>query len=153
MRAFDLDRIAEHRKTIQENLRQLDAARGRALDDFLNDQDALDAAKYRLQTVIQALMDSSNHICARLHIVTNQDTGECVRALQKQGFFSQEHATMYVKMIRFRNVLVHLYGEVDNQRVHEILENDLDYFRMFLMEIDAVVKKQEMKRKAKGKRQ
>lgn len=146
---FNRERIAEHRKTIEENLKQLEAARGRALDDFVNDKDAADAAKYRLQTAIQALMDISNHICARLQIVTNQDSGECVRALQKQGFFSQANATMYVKMIRFRNVRVHLYGEVDNKRVHEILENDLDYYRAFLMEIDMVLEKKRKKKKGK----
>jgi len=108
----------------------------------------LDAAKYRLQTAIQAMMDISNHICARLNLVTTQDSGECVRALQQKGFFSPDNATMYVRMIRFRNVLAHLYGEVDDKRVHEILENELDYFRMFLMEIDAVMEKQR-----KGKRE
>lgn len=151
---FDYRRIAEHRKTIEENLKQLEAERGRTLEDFLRDADARDAAKYRLYTAIQALMDISNHICARLRIITNQDTGECIRALQKQGFFSPDHATMYVKMIRLRNVLAYLYGEVDDKRVHEILENELDYFRMFLMEIDAVVEKQaqDKKHKAKGKR-
>lgn len=151
MRAFDLDRIAEHRKTIEANLLQLDAARGRALETFLSDPDAVDATKYRLQTAIQAMMDIANHICARMQIVTNQDTGECVRALQKQGFFSQEHATMYVKMIRFRNVLVHLYGEVGDTRVHEILENELDYFRMFLMEIDAILERQRKAKKGRKK--
>ncbi|MCG3142659.1 MAG: hypothetical protein HDKAJFGB_04187 [Anaerolineae bacterium] len=151
MRAFDPDRIAEHQKTIKENLRHLDAARGRSENDFLNDKDALDATKYRLQTAIQAMMDISNHLCARLNLVTTQDTGECVRALQAQGFFPQDHATMYVKMIRFRNVLVHLYGEVDNKRVYGILENELDYFRMFLMEIDAVVEKPRQEKKGRKK--
>src|SRR5262245_8241703 len=104
MAEFDPKRIAEHRKTIETNLVQLRAARERTSRELLDDPDALDAAKYRLQTAIQALIDISNHICARLRIVSTQDTGECVRALQRQGFFSQEHATMYVKMIRFRNV-------------------------------------------------
>ena len=146
---FDHERIAEHRKTIEQNLKQLQAACGRALDDFLKDKDAVDATKYRLQTAIQAMLDISNHLCARLHLITTQDSGECIRGLQKQGFFSQDHATMYVKMIRFRNVLVHLYGEVDDKRVYEILENELDYFRMFLMEIDAVLEKQAKKKKGK----
>ncbi len=39
MRVFDPDRIAEHQKTIKENLRHLDAARGRSENDFLNDKE------------------------------------------------------------------------------------------------------------------
>jgi len=35
-------------------------------------------------------------------------------------------------MARFRNLLVHLYWEVNNQRVYEILQKDLDDFDLFL---------------------
>lgn len=98
-------------------------------------------------------MDIANHICARYQLVTEPNSGQCIRELQAKGIFSQDHATMYVKMIRFRNILVHLYDEVDNERVHEILEKELDYFRMFMMDIDAVVAKQSKKtRKSTAKK-
>lgn len=99
-------------------------------------------------------MDIANHICARYRLVTQPDSGECVRALQRQGFFTQEHATMFVRMIRFRNVLVHLYGEVDDKRIHKIVEEELDHFRIFLMDLDLIIEKQEKEKKsrAKGKR-
>jgi uncharacterized protein YutE (UPF0331/DUF86 family) len=134
-----------------ENLRQLETLRGRTESEFLKNAESLAATKYWLQTAIQAMIDITSHICARLRIVTQPDSGECIRALQKQGFFSQEHATMYIKMIRFRNVLVHLYGEVDDKRVHEILENELDYFRRFLMEIETILEKQGKEKKRRRK--
>jgi len=139
MPTFNLNRIGEHKKTIEDNLRQLEALRGKSLDDLVSDADALDAAKYRLQTAIQAMMDISNHLCARLRLQIGEDSGECIRALEKTGLVTQNHATMYVQMIRFRNVLVHLYGEVDNRRVHEIIQNNLDYFRRFMMDADTIV--------------
>jgi len=150
MADFDTDRITEHRKTIENNLRQLEARRGRSFADFEQDADGRDAVKYRLQTAIQAMIDISNHLCARLHLTVSQDSGECIRALEKQGLIPKDRATMYVKMIRFRNVLVHLYGEVDHHRVHEILENELDYFRMYVMDVDMIV---ESERKKKSRRQ
>jgi len=115
---FDTQRIAEHSKTIESNLRELETLHGRTFEDFEKDPRALAAAKYWLQTAVQAMIDISSHICARLRIVTQPDSGECIRALEKQGLIPKDRATMYVKMIRFRNVLVHLYGEVDNHRVH-----------------------------------
>ncbi len=96
------------------------------------------------------MIDISSHICARLGLAVQQDSGESIRALEKRGLFSKDRATMYVKMIRFRNVLVHLYGEVDNRRVYEILEDELDYFRMFMMDIDAII---EGERKKKSQRE
>lgn len=61
---------------------------------------------------------------------------------------------MYVRMVRFRNVLVHLYGEVDEKFVYEIIEKQLDYFRMFLVDLDEILEttKKEKKTKAKGSR-
>lgn len=93
------------------------------------------------------MIDISSHICARMRLAVKDDSGECVRSLERAGLIPKERATMYAKMIRFRNVLVHLYGEVDDKRVHEILENELDYFRMFLMDIDAIVERARAKKK------
>jgi uncharacterized protein YutE (UPF0331/DUF86 family) len=56
---------------------------------------------------------------------------------------------------RFRNVLVHFYGGVDDKRGHDMIENEPDYFRMFLMDMDAIVESQIKKQKpmqAKKKR-
>ena len=146
MSDLDLNRINAHKKTIENNLHQLEALRGSAFEDFVADADRLDAAKYRLQTAVQAVIDISNHICGRLRFKLSQDSGECIRALEKAGYFPKDRATMYVKMIRFRNVLVHLYGEVDNRRVHEIVENDLNYFRMFILDVDAIVESEQKKK-------
>ncbi len=54
-----------------------------------------------------------------------------------------------MKSNRFRNVLVHLYGGLDDKRGHDIIENEQDYFRMFLMDIDAIVESQIKKKKPK----
>ena len=151
MADFDIPRITEHRKTIENNLRQLEAKRGKSFEESAQDTDGKDAVKYRLQTAVQAVIDISSHICARLGLKVAGDSGECVRALEKAGLLSRERATMYVKMIRFRNVLAHLYGEVDDRRVHEILEGELDYFRMFLMDVDTIVGREQAKAKT-GKR-
>jgi uncharacterized protein YutE (UPF0331/DUF86 family) len=40
-------------------------------------------------------------------------------------------------MARFRNRLVHLYMEVDNQQLHEILHTRLDDFKRFLDSISS----------------
>ncbi len=98
------------------------------------------------------MIDITSHICARLRIVTQPDSSECIRALADKGIFSKDRATMYSKMVRFRNVLVHLYGEVEDKRVHEIIEGELDYFRMFLMDIDAYIEKNRKEKQVKKKR-
>lgn len=158
MADLDIRRIDEHRKTIEDNLRQLEAKRGRSFEQFQKDLDGKDAVKYRLQTAAQAMIDISSHLCARLRLeaATEEGSGKCIRALEKKGWLVPERATVYVQMIRFRNVLVHLYGEVDDRRVHTIVEKELDYFRMFLADVDAIIERTQAKngkkKKANGKK-
>ena len=149
---LNLERLNAHRETIEANLQQLEGLRGRTFKEFTQDAQALAAAKYWLQSAIQAMIDITSHICARLRLATQPDSGECIRALEAKELLPKENATKYVQMIRFRNVLVHLYGEVDDKRVHEILEKELEYFRMFLIDLDAIVEQQEKQKKSKGKR-
>ncbi len=149
---LNIERINAQRETIQENLQRLETLRGRSYQALIDDPQALAAAKYWLQTAIQAMIDITSHICARLRIATQPDSGECIRALQTRGVFARERATVYSRMIRFRNVLVHLYGEVDNRRVHNIIENELDYFRMFLMDIDTFIESEAKKQQKQVKK-
>lgn len=151
MANFDLERINTHRKTIEDNLQLLDAKRGRSFEEFAQDMDGKDAVKYRLQTAIQALIDIANHLCARLRLKVGDNSSECVRALEQYGLLSQARATQYAKMIRFRNLLVHLYGEVDDRRVYEIVEDNLDDLRMFLVDVDTIIK-HELEKNGKNKK-
>ncbi|MBI5305341.1 MAG: DUF86 domain-containing protein [Chloroflexi bacterium] len=128
------------------------AQRGKTFEDFVLDADLKDAAKYRLQTAVQAMIDIAQHICARLRLKVATDSGECIRTLEKQGLLSRERATTYVKMARFRNVLVHLYGEVDDHRVHEIVGQERDSFRMFLADVDMIIEKYQKKEKNGSKK-
>jgi uncharacterized protein YutE (UPF0331/DUF86 family) len=52
-------------------------------------------------------------------------------------------------MTRFRNVLAHLYHEVDETRVHHILENELWKFNQFIGEVEAMMEGQRQAREAR----
>jgi uncharacterized protein YutE (UPF0331/DUF86 family) len=45
-------------------------------------------------------------------------------------------------MGKFRNLLIHLYWEVDNERVYRILINNLDNIDRFLNNIGSFLKKE-----------
>jgi uncharacterized protein YutE (UPF0331/DUF86 family) len=45
--------------------------------------------------------------------------------LQENGVISQEMKEKWIRMIGFRNTLVHEYIEIDRKIVYEILQNNL----------------------------
>jgi len=52
-------------------------------------------------------------------------------ALAEIGVLPPDFAQKLIGMAQFRNVLVHLYLEVDLRQVHRYLQEDLDDFMVF----------------------
>jgi len=84
-------------------------------------------------------MDICAHIAARLRLKTPSEGIELIRLLEREGLLPKEHADIYVQMVRFRNLLVHLYQEVDNQRLYDIIQNELSDFRLFIADVWHIV--------------
>lgn len=52
--------------------------------------------------------------------------------LEERGAFDPEFTNVLVHMTRFRNRLVHIYWEVDNNELYQILQTRLEDIRTFL---------------------
>lgn len=61
---------------------------------------------------------------------------EAIEKLESLGVIKS--AEPYRSMVRFRNIIVHEYEEVDPQIMWDILQNHLADFRSFRDEIDQV---------------
>jgi uncharacterized protein YutE (UPF0331/DUF86 family) len=52
--------------------------------------------------------------------------------LAKIGVLPNGFARTMIAMVKFRNVLVHLYLEVDSKRVYRYIQEELDDFERFI---------------------
>jgi len=57
------------------------------------------------------------------------------KVLEEEDVIGKELATKLEDMARFRNLLVHRYGEIDNERVLEIVKRNLGDIQEFEKEI------------------
>jgi len=64
------------------------------------------------------------------------------RVLKEEGVIGKELATKLEDMARFRNLLVHRYGEVDNTKVLEIIKHNLKDIGEFEKEIEKLIKEE-----------
>ena len=120
-----LGNIAEAQGRLRE-LGQLSEA------EFLADYRNTESAKYLLIVATEAAIDLCNHIVARQGGRAPQDYADCFAILADLKVIKPDLAKRLKRMARFRNLLVHLYWKVDNQRVHQIIQKnlgDLDTFR------------------------
>jgi uncharacterized protein YutE (UPF0331/DUF86 family) len=104
-------------------------AAGRAA--FLADADAKDIACYRLLLAIEAALALCYHVSARRLKRVPDDYAGCFAGLSQGGILPADLSTRLQQMARFRNLLMHVYWEIDYARVFDVLETDLDDLRAF----------------------
>ena len=116
---------------IAQALDRLTRIREAGRDAFLADADAKDIACYRLLLAIEAALALCYHVSARRLKLVPDDYAGCFAGLSRAGIISADLSTRLQQMARFRNLLVHVYWDVDYGRVFDVLETDLEDLRAF----------------------
>lgn len=138
--ALDLEVIRRRIGYIERNLLLLEDIARRPWEQFSEDAVLVEASKYLLQTAIEAMIDIAGHIVARKRLPVPENSAALMRTLAEAHLIPRDHAETYVKMVKFRNVLVHLYAEVSAREVYDILTNELDDFRQFIQDVWQIIK-------------
>jgi len=100
-------------------------------DEFAKNYLFTDTAEHNFQVAIQAALDISSMILAREAVALPHAYAEIFPKLAEIGILPPDFAQRLVGMAKFRNVLVHLYLDVDLQRVYRYLQENLDDFEAF----------------------
>lgn len=93
---------------------------------YVEDEEAVAASKYLLVTVIEDVLSVANHIIASEGWRSPADYADAFVVLREHGVIADELAGRLAAMARFRNLLVHVYAEIDDYRVHRFLAEELD---------------------------
>ena len=108
--------------------------KGVELAAFANDWAMRCMAERALQVMVEIVIDIAERIIAIEGAGPTATSGEAFDKLVKLGVI--ESTEPYRSMIRFRNLIVHEYEEVDPQIVYNIATKQIDAFRLFRDEID-----------------
>ena len=106
---------------------------------FFTDPHKIGSAKYHLIVAIEGIVDLCNHIIARNGFRTPEDYSDTIRVMEEHQAFGQEFSEMLVKMIRFRNRLVHIYWAIDDKEILRVLKDHLGDIRRFLREFGSYI--------------
>jgi len=121
------------RKLIQldEYLSVLSEIAERSSDSFIQDRILVGSAKYYLQISIETCLDITNHIIAASGYRAPKDYADAFSVLEENNILQKVFAQKLRQMAKFRNRLVHLYGEIDNVFVYSFMKNDIVDIREF----------------------
>ena len=101
-------------------------------DAFLKDPDKIGSSKYHFIVAVESAIDMCNHIVSQNGYRVPEDYGDTFRVMGEVGALDRDFSDELTNMAKFRNRLVHLYWEVDDPQVYEILQTRLDDFKIFL---------------------
>lgn len=99
--------------------------------DFLNDAHKIASAKYNFIIAIEAAIDMGNHIISQNGFRAPEDYADTFSVLGEYGVVDKQFVNELRNMARFRNRLVHIYWEVDDGQVYEIMRTRLKDFKTF----------------------
>jgi len=108
----------------------LERLRRYSLDQFLADPERYGSAERFLQLAIEALMDAASHVIAELELGVVNAGRDIPRLFRSHGDIDQDLEQRWIRMIGFRNILVHDYLEVDRAIVHDVLQRNLEDLRL-----------------------
>jgi uncharacterized protein YutE (UPF0331/DUF86 family)/predicted nucleotidyltransferase len=123
--AIDRDRVIEFLRLISADVQDLREKAQISKEEYLQTRNVQAIVERRLQTAIESCLNIGNHLIARLGLRPPQDYGDVFRILRDAYILPSECAEAMVDMARFRNLLVHLYWQLDYERIYDSLQGRL----------------------------
>ncbi|MFP4175735.1 MAG: type VII toxin-antitoxin system HepT family RNase toxin [Candidatus Brocadiia bacterium] len=119
---------------IAENMNRLENLKPTSVSTLEEDFFLKSGIERTLQISIEAMIDVANRILAIEQQPPASNSYESLKRLQQLGYI--QDAEVYRDMVRFRNLIVHRYENIDNGILVGILRRKLHLFRDFIGEIE-----------------
>jgi uncharacterized protein YutE (UPF0331/DUF86 family) len=100
-------------------------------EQFLIDRALQAQAERWLHLAAECALDLATHLIAEQGWRTPGTYRDAFRTLEERGVLSPDLTKKMEAWAGLRNVLVHIYLEVDHATIYDILQNDLDELEMF----------------------
>jgi len=140
---FDKQRLTKLSSECLNALRRLRDLAELSPEDFQADPYKVAAAKYFLVVSIEAAIDMGNHVISLNKLRVPEDYAETFEIVGEVGRFPGEFIEKLKRMARFRNRLVHIYWEVDQAMLYEILSEDIRDMEEFMRRFRAILSVEE----------
>ena len=133
-------RVLSHLKELDESLKDWERYQRYTLEDLRNDRDKRNMMLHAMLVSIQASIDISAHLISKNQLKRPATYREAFYLLGQSGMIPEELADELSDLAGFRNVLVHIYWDLDLDEIYSILQNELGTLRSFRDEIKKLLR-------------
>ncbi len=131
----DVDRVEARLQRLEQLIERLDEVRQAGEGAYLDDAQARAAAERWLQLAIQICIDLGTQLVSEQSARPPSDYAEVFEILGEKGVLSKDLALRMGNAARQRNLIVHLYMEIDDRAVFASLSY-LDDLREFATAVE-----------------
>jgi uncharacterized protein YutE (UPF0331/DUF86 family) len=132
---------------LEQYIVELEKQQTLTLDEFRNDFTTQLAVERALQAAIECCSDIASHLVTSYDLDQPEAQRDLFQVLARMDYLDQDYADTMSDMVSLRNRLVHLYWDVDVERLYSYLHTDVTFLVRFR---DFAVQLLEAERAAEG---
>lgn len=140
------DRIKEHLQQLNKYYLHLTEMGKLKREVFVQDVVLQGATERFLQLAIESCLNIGNRILSLYQFQKPfnppQTYSDIIVSLKDIGIIDEDLCERLIMMAKFRNRLVHLYWEINPEKIFEIIQNNLEDFKQFETKIVAFLRSQ-----------
>jgi uncharacterized protein YutE (UPF0331/DUF86 family) len=135
---LNVSSIRQRLHKLEQYIAELGKQQPIGLETFRADLTRQLAVERAFQAAVESCTDIAAHIVSVYQMGHPQESRDVYRILAEAGYLDQAFGEAMMAMVGFRNRLVHLYWEVDVERLYRYLQEDvalLSRFHDFALQI------------------
>ena len=125
-------------KRFERSVRRLGRLRGRSVEELLSDEDAIDILENNVRIAVEALLDVARYIIAFMGWERPTGYREVADILERHKVIEPGEAQLLRGLAGLRNVIFHLYADVDYERLVGFLDIVEDVERLMGKMLDFI---------------
>lgn len=122
-------------RKIEDFLRELKTAEIGDFNEFKKNIIVKRFVERNIELSIEQMIDICKHLISGLDLDEPETYSECFDILSKAGVVSKETVNVFQSMVRFRNMLIHAYDDVDDTITYGMYKKRLEDFGLFVSAI------------------
>ena len=126
---------------LQRNLSYLKTIASIPLDEFLGNIEKQLACRYTIQESVQICIDIAFHLCIVNKFGEPINYKDSFKILRQNQILSEQLSIKMQNWVGVRNLVSHIYEEVDDSRIYSFIVEDLHDFDEFISILNQLQKK------------
>ena len=130
-----IDKVALRLQKLENFVKSLEKHKGITVEKLVSDRMLEAAIERELELACESVLDIARLIVADQRLGIPEDSKGYILALGKAEILDDDFAVPFSKIAGFRNILVHMYLDIDYKEVADKVNNRLGDFEIFARSI------------------